>query len=70
MKKQGKAKGKKVTASKDLSVRRSKGRAVKGGEVNNPITQSPSQRLVPNPIGSHTLPPTQQSPVPGGPPRS
>ena len=65
-----KTKGKKATASKDLSVRRSKGRAVKGGEVNNPITQSPSQRLVPNPIGSHTLPPTQQSPVPGGPSRS
>ena len=32
-----KTKGKKATASKDLSVRRSKGRAVKGGEVNNPI---------------------------------
>ena len=45
-----KTKGKKATASKDLSVRRSKGRAVKGGEVNNPITQ--------------------QSPVPGAPPRS
>ena len=65
-----KTKGKKATASKDLSVRRSKGRAVKGGEVNNPITQSPSQRLVPNTIGGHTLPPTQQSPVPGAPSRS
>jgi hypothetical protein len=70
MNRQSKAKGKKAASAKDLSVRRSKGRAVKGGEVNNPITQSPSQRLVPNTIGSHTLPPTQQSPVPGGPSRS
>jgi hypothetical protein len=70
MNRQGKAKGTKATAAKDLSVRRSKGRAVKGGEVNNPITQSPSQRLVPNTIGSHTLPPTQQSPVPGAPLKS
>jgi hypothetical protein len=69
MNRQGKAKGKKATAE-DLSVRRSKGRAVKGGEMNNPITQSPGQRRVPNTIGSHTLPPTQQSPVPGAPLKS
>ena len=68
MKKPGKTKGKKAT--KDLSVHRSKGRAVKGGEVNNPITQAPSQRLIPSTTGSNTLPPMQQSPVPGGPSRS
>ena len=69
MNRQGKAKGKKATAAKDLSVRRSKGRAVKGGEVNNPITQAPSQRLIPSTTGSNTLPPMQQSPVPGAPSR-
>jgi hypothetical protein len=37
MNRQGKAKGTKATAAKDLSVRRSKGRAVKGGEINNPM---------------------------------
>ena len=67
MKKPAKTRGKK--AAKDLSVR-SKGRAVKGGEVNNPITQAPSQRLIPSTTGSNTLPPMQQSPVPGAPSRS
>jgi hypothetical protein len=70
MKKRGSTKGKKAAARKDLSVRRSTGRAVKGGEVNNPITQAPSQRLIPNTIGSNNLPPMQQSPVPGAPSRS
>jgi hypothetical protein len=69
MNRQGKAKGKKATPAKDLSVHRSKGRAVKGGEVNNPITQAPSQRLIPSTTGSNTTPPLQQSPVPGAPSR-
>ena len=68
MKKPAKTRGKKT--AKDLSVHRSKGRAVKGGEVNNPITQAPSQRLIPSTTGSNTLPPMQQSPVPGAPSRS
>ena len=70
MKKRGTTKGKKAAARKDLSVRRSKARAVKGGEVNNPYTQAPSQRLIPSTTGSNTTPPILQSPVPGAPPRS
>ena len=69
MKKRRTTKGKKAAARKDLSVRRSTGRGVKGGEVNNSITQAPSQRLIPNTTGSQTTPPLQQSPVPGAPAR-
>jgi len=67
MKKPAKTRGKKT--AKDLSVHRSKGRAVKGGEVSNPITQAPSQRLIPSTTGSNTTPPLQQSPIPGNVPR-
>jgi hypothetical protein len=68
MKKRVKAKGKESTAVKDLSVSRSKGRTVKGGEVNNPITQAPSQRLIPSTTGG-SPPPLRTSPIPGGVPR-
>jgi hypothetical protein len=70
MKKHGKTagKGKKATAAKDLSVRSAKGRAVRGGEANNPITQAPSQRLIPSTTGG-SPPPLRQSPIPGGVPR-
>jgi hypothetical protein len=62
MKKQGKTKGKKATAVKDLPASRSKTRGVKGGEVNNPLTQAPSQRLIPQ-TGTSTSP-LRQSPIP------
>ena len=43
MKKPGTTNGKKRTVARDLSVSRSKARAVTGGEVHDPITQAPSQ---------------------------